>query len=168
MWKNLAIVLLVFIVGLLAWASTRPDSFRVERRITIQAPPDRVFPLINDFHQWARWSPWEKKDPAMNRRYSGPDSGVGAGYEWSGNRDVGSGRMEIVQSMPDSRIAVGLHFKVPFAADNTAEFVLEGKDGSTTVTWAMFGPSPFLSKVISLFMDMDGLLGGDFEAGLPA
>ncbi len=166
MWKNLGVIAVIVIVGVLAWVSRQPDSFRIERQVTIQAPAGTIFPLLNDFHQWALWSPWEKKDPGMKRDFSGPDTGVGAAYEWSGNSDVGSGRMEIIQSMPATKLAVDLHFTAPFEADNTAEFVLEDKDGATTVTWAMFGASPLLSKLMGLVFDMDSMVGGDFARGL--
>jgi len=166
MLRKITGVLLLALALVLGWAATQPDNFRIERAITIDAPPERIFPLINDYRTWALWSPWEKKDPGMQRTHSGADTGVGAVYEWSGNRDVGSGRMEIIQSVPDSRIAIDLHFMTPFEARNTTEFVLEPRDGSTVVTWAMYGPSPFISKLMGLFMSMDTMVGGDFEAGL--
>ncbi|MEQ1802877.1 MAG: SRPBCC family protein [Gammaproteobacteria bacterium] len=168
MLRRITGVLLLALALVLGWAATQPDSFRIERKITIDAPPARIFPLINDYRGWALWSPWEKKDPAMKRTHSGADTGVGAVYEWSGNSEVGSGRMEIIQSVPDSRIAIDLHFMTPFEARNTTEFMLEPKDGGTVVTWAMFGPSPFISKLMGLFMSMDTMVGGDFEAGLAA
>lgn len=168
MLRRITGVLLLALALVLGWAATQPDSFRIERKITIDAPPARIFPLINDYRGWALWSPWEKKDAAMKRTHSGADTGVGAVYEWSGNSEVGSGRMEIIQSVPDSRIAIDLHFMTPFEARNTTEFMLEPKDGGTVVTWAMFGPSPFISKLMGLFMSMDTMVGGDFEAGLAA
>lgn len=168
MLRKITGVLLLAVALVLGWAATQPDSFRIERSIAIAAPPARIFPLVNDFRGWALWSPWEKKDPAMKRTRSGADSGVGAVYEWSGNSEVGSGRMEIIHSAPDSRVAVDLHFTAPFEARNTAEFLLEPRDGGTVVTWSMSGPAPFVSKVMGLFMDMDAMVGGDFEAGLAA
>lgn len=168
MVRKITGVLLLALALVLGWAATQPDNFRVERAITIDAPPERIFPLINDYRTWALWSPWEKKDPGMQRTHSGANQGVGAVYEWSGNREVGSGRMEIIESVPESRIAIDLHFVTPFEARNTTEFVLEPRDGSTVVTWAMYGPSPFISKLMGLFMSMDTMIGGDFEAGLAA
>lgn len=161
-------VLLLATALVVGWAATQPDSFRIERSVTIAAPASQIFPLINDYRGWALWSPWEKKDPGMQRTYSGADAGVGAVYEWSGNSDVGSGRMEITQSVPDSRIAVDLRFTAPFEARNTAEFFLTPADGGTSATWAMYGPSPFLSKLIGLFVSMDDMVGSDFEQGLTA
>lgn len=168
MVRKITGVLLLALALVLGWAATQPDNFRVERAITIDAPPERIFPLINDYRTWALWSPWEKKDPGMQRTHSGANQGVGAVYEWSGNREVGSGRMEIIESVPESRIAIDLHFVTPFEARNTTEFVLEPRDGSTVVTWAIYGPSPFISKLMGLFMSMDTMIGGDFEAGLAA
>ncbi len=168
MLRKVTGVLLLATALVLGWAATQPDSFRIERAITIDAPPGRIFPLINDFRAWALWSPWEKKDPGMQRTHGGADTGVGAVYEWAGNGEVGSGRMEIIQSVPDSRVAIDLHFRTPFEARNTTEFMLEPRDGGTVVTWAMFGPSPFISKLIGLFIDMDAMAGGDFSAGLAA
>ncbi len=166
MLRKITGVLLLAVALVLGWAATQPDTFRIERTITIDAPPERIFPLVNDFRGWALWSPWENRDPGMQRTHSGADSGVGAVYEWSGNGEVGSGRMEIIQSVPDSRVAIDLHFLTPIEARNTTEFLLEPRGGSTGVTWAMFGPSPFISKLMGLFMSMDDLVGGDFEAGL--
>lgn len=168
MLRKIAGMLLLAVALVLGWAATQPDTFRIERTITIDAPPERIFPLINDYRSWALWSPWDKKDPGMKRTLSGADTGVGAVYEWSGNREVGSGRMEIIQSVPDSRVAVDLQFMTPFEARNTAEFILTPRGGSTEVTWIMFGPSPFISKLLGLFMSMDQMVGGDFEAGLAA
>lgn len=166
MLKNIVILVVVVVAAVLAYAATRPDNFRVERTTTINAPPDAIFPLINDYHGWAAWSPWEKKDPAMTRTFSGAASGTGAVYEWSGNSEVGSGRMEITESVPSSKVTLDLHFLKPIEARNTTEFTLADQGGTTTVTWAMYGPSPFISKLMGLLMSMDEMLGGDFEAGL--
>ena len=168
MLKKFAILVVVLVAALLAYAATRPDSFRVERTTTINAPPATIFPLINDYRGWAAWSPWEHKDPAMKRTYNGAASGTGAVYAWSGNSDVGSGRMEITESVPSSKILVDLHFMQPFEARNTTEFTLAEQGGTTTVTWAMYGPLPFISKLMCLFVSMDEMVGGDFEAGLAA
>ena len=168
MLKNIAIIVVILVAGLLAYAATRPDSFRIERTITINAPPTAIFPLIDDYRRWVAWSPWEKKDPAMQRAYGGASSGTGAVYEWSGNSAVGMGRMEITQSVPPSKLTMDLHFMKPIEGRNTAEFTLVDHGGTTTVTWAMYGPSPFISKFIGVFMSMDQMVGGDFEAGLAA
>ena len=164
MWLVIGIVAIV-IVGILVYASRQPDSFRVERSTTISAEPAQVFDHIISFHRWADWSPWEHKDPAMRRTISGSDSGVGAVYEWEGNRDVGQGRMEITHTKPGELITIKLDFLKPFQAHNIAEFTLSG-DQETAVTWAVFGPSPFMSKVMGMFMNMDKMIGKDFDAGL--
>ena len=161
-------ILIILVVALLGYAATRPDSFRVERSTTINAPAEAIFPLIDDYRRWAAWSPWETRDPAMKKTYSGAASGSGAVYEWAGNSDVGTGRMETTESVAPSKITVDLHFMKPFEARNTAEFILTDQGGSTTVTWAMYGPSPFISKVMGLFVSMDKMVGGDFETGLAA
>ena len=166
MLKITAIVVAVLLVSLGAFVATRPDGFRIERSVRIQAPPDRIYPLINDLHAWGQWSPWEKVDPALQRTYSGQAAGVGAVYEWQGNRDVGSGRMEITQSAPPSQVVIKLDFLQPFEAHNTAEFALQPAGDTTTVTWAMYGPNTLLGKVMSLFFDMDSMVGPQFETGL--
>ena len=133
---------------------------------TIKAAPEKIFPLINDFHRWSAWSPWEKMDPNLKRTHSGAASGKGAVYEWEGNKKVGQGRMEIVESTPPSRVQIKLDFFKPFEAHNTAEFTLAGEGGATNVTWAMHGSMPYMMKVMSVFMNMDKMVGKDFEAGL--
>ena len=166
MVKIIATAIVVLIGTVLAFAATRPDSFSVRRAISIKAPPDRIFPLISDFSRWSAWSPYEKKDPAMKRSFSGPAGGKGAVYAWDGNEDVGQGRMEIADAAAHSRVTLKLDFVKPFEAHNRVDFLLEPKGDATQVTWAMHGPMPFLSKVICLFVDMDDMVGKDFEAGL--
>ena len=166
MIKIISIAVVVLIGAVLVFAATRPDSFSVQRTTRIKAPPDRIFPLINDFNRWGAWSPYEKKDPAMKRSFSGPAGGKGAVYAWEGNKDVGQGRMEIAEAAVPSRVTLKLDFVKPFEAHNTVDFLLEPKGEATEVTWAMNGPMPFISKVICLFVDMDRMVGKDFEAGL--
>jgi len=166
MFRKIAAVIVVAIAILAGYAAMQPDHFRVERSTVINARAEAVFPLINDYHGWAAWSPWDKKDPAMKQTYSGAASGTGAMYEWSGNSEVGSGRMETTESVPPSKITIDLHFMQPFEARNTTEFTLTEQDGATTVTWAMYGPSPFIAKVMGIFASMDDMVGGDFETGL--
>jgi uncharacterized protein YndB with AHSA1/START domain len=166
MFKAIAIVAVVLIVALLVYAATKPDTFRVQRSASIKAPPEKIFPLVNDLHSHATWSPWEKKDPAMKRTHSGAASGKGAVYEWDGNKEIGKGRMEILESTPPSKVVFAMHFIKPFEAHNTAEFLLEPSGDSTTVTWAIFGPQPYLAKVMHLFFNMDRMIGTEFEAGL--
>jgi hypothetical protein len=161
---------LLVVAGLLAAvlivASTRPDTFRLQRSIRINAAAERVFPLIADFHAWTAWSPWEELDPALKRTYGGAASGLGAIYEWEGNKQVGKGRMEITGVTAASRITIKLDFIAPFEAHNTAEFTLAAEGGATSVTWAMHGPSPYMMKVMGLFVSMDSMVGKDFEKGL--
>lgn len=166
MLKIIGIAVLVAVVGILIYAATRPDSFRIERTAGIKAPPEKIFALINDLHQWTAWSPWEKIDPALKRTYGGAASGKGATYAWEGNSKVGSGSMEIMETVPSSRITIKLDFAKPLEAHNTAEFRLERAGDATTVTWAMFGPSPYLSKVMGLVFSMESMVGGSFEQGL--
>jgi len=166
MIKTIDIVCGVLIATILVFAATRPDTFRVQRATTINAPPEKIFGLINDLHKWAAWSPYERKDPAMTRTHSGAMSGKGAAYEWEGDKNVGKGRMEITDTSPPSKVTIKLDFVKPFEAHNIVEFTLEPKGDSTNITWAMHGPSPYVSKVMGLFFDMDSMVGKDFEAGL--
>ena len=166
MVKTLLMGIAVAILGLLGYASTQPDTFVVERAVHVQAPPDKIYPYLADFHQWSAWSPWEKRDPAMQRRFGGAASGQGAVYAWEGNRDVGSGRMEIRSARPVSSVDLQLDFLAPFEAHNTATFTLVPQNGATAVTWTMQGPMPLLSKVIGVIVSMDQMVGKDFEAGL--
>lgn len=161
-----AAVVLATIAAILIYAATRPDSFRVERTATMNAPAEKIFPYIDGLKRWTEWSPYEGRDPAMKRTYSGAESGKGAAYEWDGNDNVGKGRMEIVDSTPPHRVVIKLDFLKPFEGHNMAELIVEPKGGQTIVTWAMYGPSTFMTKLIGTFMDMDDMIGRDFAAGL--
>jgi len=168
MLKTLAIigvVVVIAIAGILIYAATKPDSFRVQRVVLINAPPDKVFPLVNDIKAWTVWSAYEKKDPAMKRTYGAVTAGKGATYAWDGDKNVGQGSMEMIESGP-RKIVLKLDFVKPFEAHNMGEFLLEPKGDSTSVTWATYGPSPYMSKVIGTFMNIDDLIGRDFEKGL--
>ncbi|MGH9195493.1 MAG: SRPBCC family protein [Acidimicrobiia bacterium] len=166
MLKTITIIVVVLIAALLIYAATRPDTFRVQRATNIKAPPEKIFALINDFHSWGSWSAYEQKDPAMKRTYSGAANGEGAVYEWEGDKNVGTGRMEIMETSPPSKVTIKLDFVKPFEAQNIAEFTMEPEGDSTNVTWAMHGPSPYISKVIGIFINMDSMIGKDFETGL--
>ena len=168
MLKITGIIIAVLVAGVLIVAATKPDTFSVQRSASIKAPPEKVFGLINDFKRWDAWSPWEKKDPAMKRSLGAATSGQGATYAWEGDKNVGKGRMEIAESMPPSRVRLKLDFEEPFEAHNSVEFRLEPRDGATHVSWAMEGPMPFISKLMSVFVDFDRMIGADFEAGLAA
>jgi uncharacterized protein YndB with AHSA1/START domain len=162
----IAVLIVIALVAILVIASTKPDTFRVERSAVIKAPPENIFALINDFQQWRSWSPWEARDPALKRTYSGAARGKGAIYAWEGNRNVGSGRMEIMESAAPSKIVIKLDFIKPFEGHNTAEFTLTPGANSTVVNWVMVGPSIFFSKVMQVFMSFDRMIGKDFETGL--
>ena len=165
---TIILIVLVLVAALLAYAATRPNNFRVRRSARIDAPPEKVFPLISDFRQWPLWSPWEKLDPKLRRTYSGAESGKGAIYEWDGNKKVGAGRMEILDSFAPSKLLLKLDFLRPFKAHNMTEFTLEPEGKSTDVHWEMYGPSPFMMKLMGIFMPMDKMVGRDFEKGLAA
>lgn len=166
MLKIIAIAIAVLIGAILAYAASRPDSFRIERSVTTKGTPERLFALVNNFRQWEAWSPWEKIDPKLTRTYSGAAEGKGAVYEWNGNKDVGKGRMEIVESVPGARVVIKLDFITPFEAHNTVEFTLSKQGDTTTVTQAMYGPSPFVSKLMGLAFNMDKMVGDKYEEGL--
>jgi uncharacterized protein YndB with AHSA1/START domain len=166
----IAVVLAMAIVVVLILAATKPAHFSVRRATTVKAPPEKIFALINDFHQWAAWSPYENKDPGMQRSYSGAASGKSAVYSWDGNNNVGSGRMEILDSAAPSRIVIKLDFFKPFEGHNTAEFTMLPQGDATgvitDVTWLMHGPAPLISRLMQVFVDLDTMIGKDFEIGL--
>ncbi|KQY98895.1 polyketide cyclase [Caulobacter sp. Root1455] len=166
MLKIIAIVVAVAIVALLGYAATKPNHFRVARSTVIKAPPEKIYALIDDFHKWGAWSPYEKLDPAMTRTYGGPASGLGSTYAWSGNGKAGAGRMEIIEAAAPSKLVTSLDFTKPFEVHNKAIFTLVPEGEATRVTWAMEGPSPFLFKVMDVIFNMDRMAGKDFETGL--
>lgn len=166
MIKWILITIGALIAAFLIYAGFKPDTIRVERSISIQAPPGKIFAYIADFHRWRGWSPYENKDPGMKRAYSGTPSGVGAVYEYSGNRNVGSGRLEITEAVPASKIVIKLDFKEPIEGHNVAVFTLVPHGDSTEVSWLMQGPSPYIGKVMQTIFDMDKMIGTDFAAGL--
>lgn len=166
MWKKILGGAGVAFVLLLAFVQTRPAEFHIERSLQMNAPAATVFGYINDFHKWSLWSPWDKLDPSMKREYSGASSGVGAAYGWTGNDQVGSGKMTITETMPPEMVKIALDFIAPFEAHNRATFSIRSAGTSSTVTWMMDGENGFMGKAASVFMDMDQLVGKDFEAGL--
>lgn len=166
MLKTIAIVIVVLIAGVLVLAATKPDTFRIQRAASIKAPPEKVFALINDLNRWGAWSPWEKKDPVMKRTFGVATSGKGAFYAWEGNSDVGQGSMEIAESVPPSRVRMRLDFVKPFEAHNIVEFTLEPRGDATNVRWTMQGDTPYFAKIIHVFINMDKMVGKDFESGL--
>jgi uncharacterized protein YndB with AHSA1/START domain len=167
MLKFVAIAVLVLIAAVMMLALTRPDSFRVERSTLIKSPPERIYALINDLQAFGTWSPYEKKDPAMKRTFSGARNGEGAVYEWDGNSQVGKGRLEITESVPPSRITMKLDMLDPIEGHNTVVFTLEPQGEFTKVSWTLNCPTrPFVAKLLGVFVNMDKMVGADFEAGL--
>jgi hypothetical protein len=158
--------LAVLIVGILVIVALQPSSLTVHRQTIIDAPPEVVFPLVNDFHQWRAWSPWEGKDPNLQRNFSGPASGNGAVYGWVGNKKVGEGRMTITESLSPSLIKILLEFIKPFPGICNTEFTFTAAPSGTNVSWTMTGRHNFIQKAFCMFMNMDKLIGGDFEEGL--
>ena len=162
----IAVVLAIAIAVVLILAATKPDQFAVQRSTAVKAPPEKIFALINDFHQWGSWSPYEHKDPAMKRTFSGAARGNGAVYAWEGDKNVGSGRMEILEAAAPSKIVIKLDFYSPFEAHNTAEFTMLPQGDETRVTWRMHGPAPFMARIMHVFINIDKMVGKDFEFGL--
>jgi uncharacterized protein YndB with AHSA1/START domain len=164
----LTIALVIVISGILVFADTKPNVIEVTRSITIQAPEEKIFPLIDDFHHWPGWAPQDKEDPTMKRIYSGAENGAGAISDWQGTGNAGKGRMTITESTASNKVVVKVDFLRPFVAHNVNEFVLEPSEPgtSTKVTWTMRGPNLFFMKLIGVFVSMDRMLGKHFEAGL--
>lgn len=166
MFKTIAMLAVVAVAALLTVAATRPDTFRVERSTTIAAPAAKLFPLINDLHQFNTWNPYARKDPAMKAGYSGPAAGPGAVFDFQGNKPVGKGRISVTGATEPSLVTMQLDMWEPFEGHNTVNFILAPDGAGTRVTWAMHGPSAFLTKLMGIFFNMDQMIGNDFEAGL--
>jgi len=166
MLKKLLLAVGVVLVAFALFIATRPASYRVSRSKAIAAPPLSVYPLVADFHQWEKWSPWAKLDPAMKTTHAGPAAAVGSSYAWSGNDKVGEGKMTIVEAKPGERLRLRLEFLKPFASTSSTEFSFAPKAGGTETSWTMEGHNDFLGKAFSLFVDMDKMIGSDFEKGL--
>jgi Polyketide cyclase / dehydrase and lipid transport len=156
----------ILIIAFLVIASMRPSTFSLQRSTTINASPEKIFLHLNDFKNWGAWSPWEKMDPDLKRNFSGSASGKGAQYSWVGNNKVGEGNMEITRSVPCSDIELNLNFQKPFKASNVTEFKITPNGNMTNVNWEMRGPLNLFMKVMHMFMNMDKMVGKDFEAGL--
>lgn len=166
MLKKIGIVVVLLIVVVLGLAATKPDTFSLQREATINAPREKVFALVNDFREWGKWSPWEKLDPNMKRTYGGTPNGVGSTYAWEGNSDAGAGSMQILSSTPPSKVEIQLDFTKPFESHNVTEFMIDSTAAGTHVVWSMRGPNPFISKIMTVFMSVDKMVGPDFEKGL--
>jgi hypothetical protein len=163
---RLLLVLVLIVVGLVVVIARRPSEFRVERMTVVAAPPAAVFAQVNDFHKWDAWNPWAKMDPALKQTYEGAPAGPGAVYTWAGNRQVGEGRMTIIESRPNDLIRVRLEFLKPFANTCLAEFTFKPQGTQTAVTWSMTGTNNFMAKAFHLVMNMDRMIGGQFDKGL--
>ena len=170
MFKKILIAAIVIISAIAALfcvvAAFQPEDFKITRTASIKAPPAAIFEQIDDFHNWESWSPWAKIDPTMRSTYSGPENGVGAAYAWSGNGDAGEGKMTILESRPSDHIKIDLEFTAPIAAKNLIEFAIAPDGDKTNVTWTMTGKRNFALKAFSLVVNMDRLVGTDFEKGL--
>ena len=166
MIKKILIGLAVVLVVLVLIIALQPSHYRVERSATMNAPAGAVFAQVNDFHRWNAWSPWAKLDPSMKQTFEGAPAGTGAVYTWAGNKDVGEGRMTITETHPNDLIKIKLEFMKPFAATNATDFTFKPQGNQTTVTWTMSGDKNFVAKAFSIFMNMDKMVGGDFEKGL--
>jgi Polyketide cyclase / dehydrase and lipid transport len=156
-----AIVLILVIV-----VAMQPSEFRIARTAAFAAPAPAVFAQVNDFHNWDAWSPWAKLDPAAQATFEGAPAGTGAIFKWSGNKKVGQGSMTITESRPHDLVRIKLEFLRPFKATNTAEFTFQPEGSKTVVTWSMSGRNNFMSKVFCLCVNMDKMVGGEFEKGL--
>jgi Polyketide cyclase / dehydrase and lipid transport len=163
---SIGIAILVLIVTAIVFVATRPTSFRIERSALVSAPSDVIYAIINDLHQWGKWSPYDKRDSNMKKTFAGPSAGPGAIYTWNGNSQVGEGRLTIMESRPGQLVSMKLEFSRPFKATNQVNFKLEPCDGGTRVSWIMDGKNTFMTKAMSVFMDMDKMVGKDFEQGL--
>ena len=166
MLMKILVVVAVILLGFLGVVAMRPAEYRVARTVIISAPAPAVFAQVNDFHKWEAWNPWAKLDPAMKQTYEGAPTGTGAIYTWTGNKQVGEGRMTLTESRPNELIRIKLDFIRPFESTCTAEFHFKPEGDQTAVTWSMFGENDFLAKAFCLFMNMDKTVGGDFEKGL--
>jgi uncharacterized protein YndB with AHSA1/START domain len=165
MIATILIVIALVVAAVLAYAASKPDTFMVRRSASIAAPPEKIFPMIDDLRAQSAWSPFEK-DPNMKRTHSGTPRGKGAVYAWDGNRQVGAGQIAITESVPSSKVVLMLDMSRPFKAHNTVEFTLDRIGAGTNVTWAMQGRQPYMAKVMGLFVDCDKMCGGLFEEGL--
>lgn len=164
--KKFAIAVAVLVAGVLVYAAFQPNTFLISRSVSINAAPEKIYPYMNDFHKGDLWSPYEKKDPTMKRTFSGPASGKGAVYEFDGNKEVGKGRLEIIEAVPPTKIVLTLDMIEPMKGRNIVEYTLEPQGSSTKVTWSMRGRNNYLSKLICTFINVDKMVGGDFETGL--
>ncbi len=168
MWPIIAGVIAAVVLLFIIFVAMQPADVRITRSAKMSAPPQAVFAQVNDFHKWTAWSPWEKLDRNLKRTYEGSPAGAGSVYSWSGNKKVGEGRMTLVESYPSDLIRIKLEFFKPFKATNQTDFTFQPQGSDTLVTWTMTGKNNFMAKAFCMFMNMDKLVGGDFEKGLTA
>jgi uncharacterized protein YndB with AHSA1/START domain len=166
MIMKLGIAVAAVFAVVLVLAAMKPNSFRVERKVVIKAPPEKIFPWLEDPKRTTEWSPWEKKDPAMKKTFSGPSKGVGAAYAWDGNKEIGAGRLELTEVVAPKKVVMNLDFIRPMEGHNVAAYTVTPVDGGSEVAWSISGPMPFLSKIMCVFKNMDKMIGKEFEAGL--
>ena len=165
-WKVILLVLVVGVFGFLAYVATRPDTFRVSRSLTIQASPEKLFPMINEMMAFNQWNPYQKKDPNIKGTYSGPAAGPGATYQFEGNKEAGKGSIAITGATANTQVAMALKMTEPVEISNALAFTIQSDGPASRVTWAMEGPLPYLFKMVHVFINMDKMVGSDFEAGL--
>ena len=163
---KILLVVLALVAAILIYAAAKPSTFRVERMVTIKASPEKVFPLINDLHNWPRWAPQDREDPTIKRTFSDSTSGVGATSKWTGSGNTGQGLMTITESDPPRSVTIAVDWQRPFAARNINEFRLAPDGSGSRVTWSMTGPNLFIMKLMSVFTNMDRMMGQHFERGL--
>lgn len=166
MLKKILVALGLLLVVFIIVVALQPSDFRIVRSAQVSAPPEAVFPLVNDFHQWQSWSPWAKLDPAAKNSFEGPANGVGSIFRWAGNNEVGEGSMTIAESKPSEVIRMRLDFVKPMPGTSLTEFTFRPEGNTTTVTWAMSGQNNFMARAMCLVMNMDKMVGGQFEKGL--
>lgn len=162
----LLIYTLIILIIFCFIVSTRANTFRTERSAVMNAPASAIFEQVNDFHKWEAWSPWAKMDPKAKNTFEGSPSGLGAIFVWDGNKNVGAGRMTIIESIPGNRILIRIEFFRPFKGENTVEFAFHPEGEATRVTWSMYGKNSFMGKLISLFVDCDKMIGEKYSEGL--
>src|SRR5215831_18762204 len=163
---TLFLVITIAVIAVLSIAATRPATFHVERSLSMAAPPEAVFAVLNDMRRFKDWSPWEKLDPAMKITYEGPSTGVGASYSWVGNKEVGEGRMTTIDATPPTSLTQKLEFIKPFASTCAVHYTIAPDGQGSRVTWGIDGNNNYVSKVMCLFVSMDAMMGKDFESGL--
>lgn len=166
MWKKILLGIVTIIAIFAIVVALQPAEYKVSRSATFDAPPEVVYAHLNDFHKWEAWSPWAKLDPSAKNSFEGPESGAGSIFKWSGNDEIGEGKMEILESKPGESVKIKLEFVRPMADVCDTDFALKAEGKQTVVTWTMAGKKDYVSKAVCMFMNMDKMIGGDFEKGL--